>query len=186
MEHTQSATKWKTELVDWLKSFVLIGGLTAFIYVFVMAPYVVQGRSMESTLHDRERVIVNKAIYYLKKPQQGDIVIIHPDASGDNWIKRVVAVAGDTVEAKGDQLYVNGKPLSEEYLTANKLKASVAGVTLTEDFPPITIPEGSVFVMGDNRNNSMDSRVIGPVKLDHVVGRAEAIYWPLADMRLPH
>lgn len=185
MEQTNSTTKWKSELLDWLKSFVLIGGLTAFIYVFVMAPYVVQGRSMEDTLHDRERVIVNKAVYYLKDPKPGDIVIIHPDASGDNWIKRVVAVAGDTVEAKDDQLYVNGQPLSEEYLTSNKLKASASGVTLTEDFDPITIPEGSVFVMGDNRNNSMDSRVIGPVKLDHVVGRAEAVYWPLADIRLP-
>lgn len=112
-------------------------------------------------------------------------MIIHPDASGDNWIKRVVAVAGDTVEAKDDQLYVNGQPLSEEYLTNNKLKASAAGVTLTEDFGPIKIPDGSVFVMGDNRNNSMDSRVIGPVKLDHVVGRAEVVYWPLADVRLP-
>jgi signal peptidase I len=157
MEQTNSTTKWKAELVDWLKSFVLIGGLTAFIYVFVMAPYVVQGRSMESTLHDRERVIVNKAVYYLKDPQQGDIVIIHPDASGDNWIKRVVAVAGDTVEAKDDQLYVNGKPLAEEYLTNNKLKASAAG----------------------------DIRVIGPVKLDHVVGRAEVFYWPLSEIRLP-
>ncbi|RNB54621.1 signal peptidase I [Brevibacillus gelatini] len=186
MEQTKSTAKWKSELLDWLKSFALIGGLTAFIYVFIMAPYVVQGRSMESTLHDRERVIVNKAIYYFKKPQPGDIVIIHPDASGDNWIKRVIAVAGDTVEAKNDQVYVNGQPLSEEYLTNNKLQASAAGVTLTEDFGPVTIPEGSVFVMGDNRNNSMDSRVIGPVKLDHVVGRAEAVYWPLSAIRLPN
>ncbi|WP_188068745.1 signal peptidase I [Brevibacillus brevis] len=185
MEQTNPTPKWKVELLDWLKSFVLIGGLTAFIYVFVMAPYVVQGRSMESTLHDRERVIVNKAIYYLKEPQPGDIVIIHPDATGDNWIKRVVAVAGDTVEAKNDQVYVNGQPLSEEYLVENKLKTSTAGVTLTEDFDPVKIPKGSVFVMGDNRNNSMDSRVIGPVQLDHVVGRAEAVYWPLSQIRLP-
>ncbi|MFD2371207.1 signal peptidase I [Brevibacillus sp. GCM10020057] len=186
MEQTNSATKWKVELFDWLKSFLLIGGLTVFIYVFVMAPYVVQGRSMESTLHDRERVIVNKAIYYVKKPQPGDIVIIHPDASGDNWIKRVVAVAGDTVEAKDDQLYVNGQPLKEDYLASNKQKAAAAGVTLTEDFGPVTVPADSVFVMGDNRNNSMDSRVIGPVKLDHVVGRAEVVYWPLSGIRLPH
>lgn len=185
MEQTNGTPKWKAELIDWIKSFILIGGLTAFIYVFVMAPYVVQGRSMESTLHDRERVIVNKAIYYLKDPKPGDIVIIHPDASGDNWIKRVVAVAGDTVEAKNDQVYVNGQPLSEEYLVDNKVQASASGDTLTKDFDPVTIPEGSVFVMGDNRNNSMDSRVIGPVEIDHVVGRAEVVYWPLSDIRLP-
>ncbi|CAM5787732.1 MULTISPECIES: signal peptidase I [Brevibacillus] len=185
MEQIERAAKWKTELLDWVKSFVLIGGLTAFIYVFVMAPYVVQGRSMESTLHDRERVIVNKAIFYLKNPQIGDIVIIHPDASGENWIKRVVALAGDTVEAKNDQLYVNGQPVNEPFLTANKLKAAAEGVTLTEDFGPITVPEGHIFVMGDNRNNSMDSRAIGPVSLDHVVGRAELVYWPLGSIRLP-
>jgi len=185
MEQTSQATKWRSEVFDWLKSFVLIGAITALIYVFIMAPYVVQGRSMESTLHDRERVIVNKAIFYLQNPHPGDIVIIHPDASGDNWIKRVIAVEGDTVEAKNDQLYINGKPLDEPYLAQNKEKASAAGVTLTEDFGPITIEPGSVFVMGDNRNNSMDSRMIGPVKLDHVVGRAEVVYWPLSSIRIP-
>lgn len=185
MEQTPQVTKWRSELLDWLKSFVLIGAITALIYIFIMAPYVVQGRSMESTLHDRERVIVNKAIYYLQDPHPGDIVIIHPDASGDNWIKRVIAVAGDKVEAKNDQLYINGQPLDEPYLAENKQKAAAAGVTLTDDFGPITVEPGSVFVMGDNRNNSMDSRMIGPVRLDHVVGRAEVVYWPLSSIRIP-
>lgn len=185
MIQSSQSPKWKTELLDWLKSFILIGSVTAFIYLFIMAPYVVQGRSMESTLHDGERVMVNKAIYYFQDPQPGDIVIIHPDASGENWIKRVVAVAGDTVEAKDDQLYVNGQPLAEEYLAENRKKSEAANVPLTEDFGPVTVGEGSVFVMGDNRNNSMDSRVIGPVRLDHVVGRAEFVYWPLTNIRLP-
>lgn len=185
MEQTPHESKWKTEIFDWLKSFLLIGAITAFIYVFIMAPYVVQGRSMESTLHDRERVIVNKAIYYLQDPKPGDIVIIHPDASGDNWIKRVIAVAGDTVEAKDDQLYVNGKVLEEDYLAENKQKATAAGVTLTADFGPVKVESGSIFVMGDNRSNSMDSRMIGPVQLDHVVGRAEVVYWPLSSIRIP-
>ncbi|HZG81463.1 MAG TPA: signal peptidase I, partial [Brevibacillus sp.] len=64
-------------------------------------------------------------------------------------------------------------------------KAAAAGVTLTDDFGPITVEPGSVFVMGDNRNNSMDSRMIGPVRLDHVVGRAEVVYWPLSSIRIP-
>ncbi|MFY0544518.1 signal peptidase I [Brevibacillus sp. H7] len=184
MEQRQKSANWKTELQDWIKSFLMIGGLTAFVYVFIMAPYVVEGRSMETTLHDQERVIVNKAIYYLSKPQKGDIVIIHP-TDDENWIKRVVAVAGDTVEAKNDQLYVNGQLVNEVYLTPNKLKASAAGVTLTHDFGPIKVPEDSVFVLGDNRNHSADSRVIGPVKLEQVVGRAEVVYWPLNQIRLP-
>jgi signal peptidase I len=185
MEQTPRETKWKSELFDWLKSFVLIGAITAFIYVFIMAPYIVKGSSMESTLHDRERVIVNKAIYYLQDPKPGDIVIVHPDTSGDNWIKRVIAVAGDTVEAKGDQLYVNGQPLEEDYLSENKRKAAEGGYTLTDDFGPVKVEEGSVFVMGDNRVKSWDSRMIGPVKIDTVVGRAEAVYWPLSSIRLP-
>jgi len=180
----KKTVNWKTELLDWIKSFALIGGLTAFIYMFIMAPYVVEGRSMETTLHDRERVIVNKAIYYLSKPQTGDIVIIHP-TKDENWIKRVVAVAGDTVKARNDQLYVNGKPVPETYLTANKLKAAASGVTLTENFGPVQVPDGCVFVMGDNRNHSADSRVIGPVKLEQVVGRAEIVYWPLTQIRMP-
>ncbi|WP_400163367.1 signal peptidase I [Brevibacillus sp. TJ4] len=184
-QYAQDTPKWKAELFDWLKSFLIIGSATAVIYLFIMAPYVVQGRSMETTLHDGERVIVNKAIYYLDDPQPGDIVIIHPDASGENWIKRVVAVAGDTVEAKNDQLYVNGQPLQEDYLNENRLKSEAAGVVLTADFGPVTVEEGSVFVMGDNRNNSMDSRVIGPVQLDHVVGRAEFVYWPFNAIRMP-
>lgn len=181
----QQTPKWRTELFDWLKSFVLIGSVTAFIYLFIMAPYVVQGHSMETTLHDGERVMVNKAIYYLEDPKPGEIVIIHPDASGENWIKRVIAVAGDTVEAKNDQLYVNGQPLQEDYLAENRKKAEAAGEALTKDFGPVTVGEGSIFVMGDNRNNSMDSRVIGPVQLDHVVGRAEFVYWPFNAIRLP-
>jgi signal peptidase I len=175
---------WKTELREWMKSFLMIGGLTAFVYVFIMAPYVVEGRSMEVTLHDRERIIVNKAIYYLSEPEKGDIVIIHPTGD-ENWIKRVVAVAGDTVEAKNDQLYVNGQPVNEPYLTANKLKAAASGVTLTNDFGPVKVPDGCVYVLGDNRNHSADSRVIGPVKLEQVVGRAELVYWPITQIRLP-
>jgi signal peptidase I len=194
MKNKKTAIHWKAELSDWFKSFLLIGGLTAFVYLFVLAPYVVQGRSMETTLHDRERVIVNKAIYYVSKPQKGDIVIIHPTEStnwlsaffSEHWIKRVVAVAGDTVEAKNDQLYVNGQLVNEGYLAPNKVKASAKGVTLTDDFGPVTVPEGCVFVMGDNRNHSMDSRVIGPVKLEQVVGRAELVYWPISSIRLPH
>ena len=185
MDPSTQSLKWRTELYDWLKSFILIGSVTAFIYFFVMAPYVVQGRSMESTLHDGERVMVNKALYYFQDPQPGDIVIIHPDASGENWIKRVVAVAGDTVEARNNQLYVNGQPLAEAYLEENKQKAAAAGVTLTEDFGPVKVGENSVFVLGDNRSNSTDSRIIGPVRLDHVVGRAEFVYWPISSIRVP-
>lgn len=175
---------WKRELVDWLTSIVYIGGVTLFLYVFVVAPYVVEGKSMEATLLDRERVIVNKAIYYTSTPQRDDIVIIHP-VDGENWIKRVVAIAGDTVQAKDDQLYINGQPVPEAYLVPKKLTTAAAGITLTESFGPLTVPPDSVFVLGDNRNNSTDSRVIGPVNLKQVVGRAEAIYWPLTHVRLP-
>ncbi len=184
MEKRHKTSNWKTELQDWIKSFLMIGGLTAFVYVFIMAPYVVEGRSMEATLHDQERVIVNKAIYYLTKPQKGDIVIIHPTRD-ENWIKRVVAEAGDTVEAKNDQLYVNGQPVEETYLSVNKQKAASSGIRLTQDFGPVKVPEGCIFVLGDNRNHSADSRVIGPVRVDQVVGRAEVVYWPLAQIRMP-
>jgi signal peptidase I len=109
----------KKELFERLKSFLYIGGYTVLIYTYVMAPYVVEGKSMETTLHDRERVIVNKAIYYMSKPKGGEIIVLK---AGDDvyWIKRVIAVAGDTVEAK------NKWSLQIDWLVAKKRMAAKA------------------------------------------------------------
>jgi signal peptidase I len=88
------------------------------------------------------------------------------------------------VEVRNDQLLINGKPVDEPYLAKNREEAAKLGVPLTNDFGPVRVGEGEIFVLGDNRLNSHDSRAIGPISLDRVVGRAEFVFWPLSQIRL--
>lgn len=135
---------------------------------YVSARIRVDGSSMEPTLSDREFVLVNRVAYWLGKPAQGDVVIFAlPDAPDKEYIKRVIGVPGDRIVISGRQVTVNGESLDEPYIAADP--------TYTGSW---TVPEGSLFVLGDNRNNSTDSHVWGPVSQAHVVGKALLIYWP--------
>jgi signal peptidase I len=173
----------KNEAWEWIKALGIAIALAFLIRTFLFAPFIVEGESMETTLHNGEKLVVNKAIYYLQPPQRGDIIVFHAEAKRD-YIKRVIAVAGDTVEVRNDQLYINGKLVDEPYLAKNREAAKADGEPLTGDVGPVKVPEGHIFVMGDNRRNSQDSRAIGPVNVDKVVGRAEFVFWPLSDIRL--
>lgn len=173
----------KSETWEWIKALGIAIALAFVIRTFLFAPFIVEGESMETTLHNAEKLVVNKAITYLGEPQRGDIIVFHAEAKRD-YIKRVIGVAGDTVEVKNDVLYLNGQPVEEPYLEQNRVQAKEQGVPLTEDFGPITVPEGQLFVMGDNRLNSRDSRSIGPISLDAVVGRSEFVFWPLGSIRM--
>lgn len=124
---------------------------------------------MMPTLEDGDRMIVNKIGYKIGEPKRFDIVVFHAPEQ-KNYIKRVIGLPGDTLEYKDDQLYINGEPIEEPYLDA--YKAQITEGTLTEDFTlndidvsldSNTIPEGYIFVMGDNRRYSKDSRHIGLV-----------------------
>jgi len=173
----------KNEAWEWIKALGIAIALAFVIRTFLFAPFIVEGESMETTLHNAEKLVVNKAIVYLSEPKRGDIIVFHAEEKRD-YIKRVIGVAGDTVEVKKDVLYLNGKPVEEPYLEKNREQAKEQGTPLTEDFGPITVPEGQIFVMGDNRLNSRDSRSIGPVSLDKVVGRSEFVFWPLDNIRM--
>jgi signal peptidase I len=183
MSEEVTSSRGKNEAWEWIKALGIAIALAFVIRTFLFAPFIVEGESMETTLHNEEKLVVNKAIYYLEKPQRGDIIVFHAEAKRD-YIKRVIAVGGDTVEVRNDQLYVNDKPVDEPYLAKKREEAKQEGIPLTEDFGPVKIPEGQIFVMGDNRQNSRDSRAIGPVDLDTVVGRAEFVFWPLDHARM--
>ena len=152
----------------------------------VAEPVRVSGESMCSTLQDGEYLFVEKLTYALSEPKRGDIVICYyPDSyyTSQNKayytrVKRVVAVAGDTVETRGGQLYVNGEAVNEPYLT--KGKGTTAGIET-----PVTVEEGTVFVLGDNRTNSRDSRDsrIGAIPLERIVGKPHFVLFPLSEMR---
>lgn len=184
MEQTK---KEKNELWEWSKALLIAFGLAWLIRYFLFTPIVVDGESMMPTLEDGDRMIVNKIGYEVGEPDRFDIVVFHAPEKKD-YIKRVIGVPGDHIAYKNDQLYINGKPQPEPYLDAYK-KDIIEG-TLTEDFTleELTqmevVPEGHVFVMGDNRRYSKDSRIIGVVPMEEIIGSTKVIFWPPTEMGL--
>jgi signal peptidase I len=176
----------KNELWEWVKALFIAVLLAAGIRYFLFAPIVVDGLSMMPTLHDQDRMIVNKLSYKLGEPERFDIVVFHAPENKD-YIKRVIGLPGDHIEYKNDTLYVNGEAYEEPYL--EDYKQQVIDGPLTEPFTleekigSETVPEGHIFVMGDNRRFSKDSRHIGSVPLEEVLGKTSIIYWPIGDIR---
>lgn len=166
-------------VVEWVVT--LAGALLVALLVqaFLFQPFFIPSASMVPTLDIQDRVLVNKLSYRMHEVRRGDIVVFErsndePGAIRD-LIKRVVAVEGDTIESRGDTLYVNGQPVNEPYRRTASLGMQVSRVTLGQD---------QVFVMGDNRTDSTDSRVFGPIAEDRIVGRAFVKFWPLGDLGL--
>lgn len=179
---TESQSNW---LKDWGTPLVLAIILAFVIKMFVVAPYIVEGASMDPTLHDGDRLLVNKFISYVQEePARGDIIIIKDVEADKHYVKRVIGLPGDTVEMEKDKLFVNGEKLNEPYLSSNRSDAETMGMHLTEDFGPVNVPDDQLFVMGDNRLRSMDSRNgLGKIELDEVVGKAEVVWFPFKDVR---
>lgn len=179
--------KKKNELWEWIKALLIAVILAAVIRYFLFAPIVVDGLSMMPTLHNQDRMIVNKLSYEIGQPHRFDIIVFHAP-EGKDYIKRVIGLPGDRIEYKNDTLYVNGKPIQEPYLNEYK-KQLVDGpltdpFTLKEKIGRETVPKGQLFVMGDNRRFSQDSRHIGTIPLSKVVGKTNIVYWPLKDAHI--
>jgi len=174
-------TLWR-ESKEWLKAFILAVILFFLIRTFLFAPFIVDGESMAPTLHSGERLIVTKIVYLWGEPQRGDIVIFHATQTRD-YIKRVIGLPGETVEIRDDRLYINGEEVPEPYLEEYRRKTNEAGLKLTEDYGPEIVPEGAYFVLGDNRRNSQDSRMIGMIPKEQIVGRADLVFWPFSSLR---
>ncbi len=137
---------------------------------FIIQPFVIPSGSMEPTLVPGDRVLVTKFLYRFRDPQPGDIIVfIPPNDATKDFIKRVVAVGGQKLEVKSGKVYIDGR-------SAQEPSAATSGDL--SNYGPLVIPAGSVFVMGDNRPNSMDGRVFGPIKTDKILGEAFTIYWP--------
>ena len=169
------------EVYEWIKSLVIAGILAYLIHTFLFAVVVVSGSSMEPTLLNQERLIMNKLAYRVGTPQHGDIVVFHATET-DDYIKRVIGLPGDIIEYKEDTLYINGKQAEEVYLNEKK-SALHEELSLTNDFGPVEVPDGMVFVMGDNRRNSTDSRDLGPIAIDKIIGRVKIVIWPIQEIR---
>ena len=151
---------------------------------FVFEVYEVPTGSMLETIQEGDRLVGEKVTYRYSEPKQGDIVTFsNPDGSDTTLIKRVIATGGQTVNLVDGVVYVDGVALDEPYTLGKAsypFDYSLTGVTMSY---PYTVPEGSVWVMGDNRTNSLDSRYFGAVSVDDITSRAVFIFWPFSDAR---
>mgnify|MGYP000011200957 FL=1 len=164
------------EIKDWIVSIVIAVVLARIIRNFLVEPYLVDGPSMMPTLQNQQRLVVNRLIYRLREPEKGEILIFqYPKDPSRDFIKRVIAVPGDTIEIKDGNVFVNDELQTEDYILSK----------CRGDYPRVKIPEGHIFVMGDNRNNSEDSRFpdVGFVPFELIKGKAMVVFWPLADMK---
>jgi signal peptidase I len=162
---------------DWVETL-----LTTFLIFFIVESFVVQGfkvygSCMEPNLFTGERLLGNKLAYHLHNVHRGDIVVFRPPHRPDTpFIKRVVALPGETVEIRHSQVYIDGTPLSEPYLR----------YMWRDNRPAERVPDGFLFVMGDNRDNSSDSRSWGDVPVKNVEAKAWLRYWPLSRVEVLH
>ena len=161
--------RWFGELVVLVAlAFILAMG----IKTFVVQPFIIPSTSMENTLLVGDRVLVSKFAYRFGEPRYGDVVVFtSPEDGKTDLIKRVIAVAGQTVDVQDGRVIVDGKPLTEPYINPDFQSHYDADEA-------VKVPAGTVWVMGDNRANSKDSRYIGPIATSKIRGKAFAIYWP--------
>lgn len=159
-------------------------GIALLIRAFVFEVYSVPTGSMLETIQLGDHLVGEKITYRTSDPQQGDVItFVSPEDGTTTLIKRVVAVGGQTVDLRDGVVYVDGQALDEPY-TLGKPTYSLSDYTGSAGLAyPYVVPEDSVFVMGDNRTNSLDSRYFGPVSEDAVSSRAVFIFWPLSDAR---
>lgn len=157
-------------VIDVLETLIL--SLLLFVGINALSARIrVDGYSMEPSLHSGEFVLVNKLAYRLGSPKQGDVIVFRfPLDPSQEYIKRVIGLPGDMVKVENGKVYVNGQALIEPYIAAKPNYIAERQV-----------PENSLFVLGDNRNNSSDSHSWGAVPMENVIGKAVAVYWPLQD-----
>ena len=165
------------EIRNWTRD-IFFAALTAIlIVVFVVQPVKVEGTSMQPRLLDQERIFVNKFIYHFSGIERGDIVVFwYPKDPTKSFIKRVVGLPGEMVEIRSGVVFINGKPLPEQYVTPEYFDYA--------SFPPQKVAANSYFVLGDHRNSSNDSRHWGSVPAENVFGKAIFRYWPVSKLGL--
>jgi signal peptidase I len=161
-------------LRDLIETMVLVA--IAFLVVnALIGRFRIEQVSMLPNLHEGEYVIVDKVSYAFRQPERGEIVVLkNPNPGQPDLIKRIIGLPGETIEVRGGQVHVSGQPLTEPYLTQ----------PMGADTQATQVEAGQYFVMGDNRNNSEDSRRFGARPVSDIVGRAWIVYWPPADWQI--
>ncbi len=167
-----SKNKKRRERFNFFLMLITAAAIALSLRFFVFELVRVEGSSMENTLHDNEYVFMERVTYWFRSPDFGDIVICtYPDEPGKTFVKRIIGLPSDKILISNGTLYINGKPDSTYF-----------SEPMFEDFGPYVVPECYFFVMGDNRNNSKDSRIVGPLDRNRILGKAAFVIWPPAEI----
>jgi signal peptidase I len=186
----QSLAKSKSTFREYAEAIGMALLLALFIRTFIVQAFKIPSGSMIPTLQIGDHILVNKLSYGIRvpfledyvvdfsKPKRGDVVVfIFPEDRSKDFIKRVIGVAGDEVQIRGKKVLINGKEIDDPHAHFEGDDPQTAGLSNRDDYGPRTVPENHIFVMGDNRDRSYDSRFWGYVNLDEVRGKAFLIYW---------
>ncbi len=189
MAYLQTRKK-KSTFREYAEAIIIALVLALFIRTFIVQAFKIPSGSMLPTLQIGDHILVSKFAYGIKMPFTGTVLIpIHDPEPNDivvfkfprdpnlDYIKRVIAVAGDTVEMREKKVYINGKPFADKYGVYTDSRILPPSTSPRDTFGPVTVPEGHIFVMGDNRDNSFDGRFWGFVDLKAVRGKAFIVYW---------
>lgn len=162
----------KTAVVDIIQTLVLALAIFMIIYLFLFQPHQVEGESMLPTFENGEYLLTEKVSYRFSLPQRGDIIVFEAPPNPDkDFIKRIIGLPGEEIDINEGHVFVNGKLLKEDYIPSHFYTSK--GI-----FNRIKLAKNEYFVLGDNRNNSSDSRQWGPVKKQEIIGKAWVVYWP--------
>jgi signal peptidase I len=176
-----AAAPKSSAIVLWLRDLVISAAASVIIITFLYQPVRVEGTSMLPRLEDHDRLFINKFAYHFTSIKRGDVVVfLHPSplAPQTSYIKRVIALPGDTLRIDRGRVYVNGRLVHEPYVPPEFRD--------TRSLPEATIPDDSYFMMGDHRSISSDSRDFGPVDRSLIYGKAVFVYWPARDVGVVH
>ncbi len=186
----KAESSWREKVLEYVQTIVTAVILALVIRAFIVQAFKIPSGSMEPTLLIGDQILVNKFIYgvkipflnkkvlVFKKPQRGDIIVFtYPVDKSKDFIKRVIAVEGDRIEIIDKKIYINGKPFNDPWGSYEDPEVRPGSYDRRDNFGPYVVPRDHVFVMGDNRDRSYDSRFWGPVEIDKIKGRAFLIYW---------
>ena len=170
-EASETRRVLRMDLSDWVRDILLSFAIAALVVVFLWQPVKVEGTSMLPQLADEQRIFVDKLVYRIENIERGDVIVFRfPEDVKRSYIKRVVGLPGETVELLTGTVHIDGKALPEPYVPQRyRDRAS---------HPPVTVPDGAYYVLGDHRNTSNDSRTWGTVDKNFITGKAVFAYWP--------
>jgi signal peptidase I len=179
----RAVSKHRSHIIREIIETIVLTLLIFFAVHFSVQPFRVNGPSMQPNLHTNNLVLVNLLAYDFGSPQRGDVIVFHPPIStddrassepGEYYVKRIIAVPGDTIKLTTTAVYVDGKKLNEPYI--DTLQGDIENPSVV---PTITLHKDQYWVMGDNRDNSQDSRFFGPITRSAIIGKAEVVIWPI-------